>query len=57
MGAFLTHCGWNSALEGVAAGVVMLTWPIGAEQLLEATVIGSRARSGDPSWRGNSNYS
>ncbi|KAK9203896.1 hypothetical protein WN943_014153 [Citrus x changshan-huyou] len=57
VGAFLTHCGWNPALEGVAAGVVMLTWPIGAEQLLEATVIGSRARNGDPSWRGNSNYS
>ncbi|TKW10436.1 hypothetical protein SEVIR_6G164401v4 [Setaria viridis] len=32
--AFVTHCGWNSALEGVAAGVPMLCWPLYAEQLM-----------------------
>ncbi|KAF8751365.1 hypothetical protein HU200_012036 [Digitaria exilis] len=31
-GAFVTHCGWNSMLEGVMAGVPMLCWPLYAEQ-------------------------
>ncbi|VAH21496.1 unnamed protein product [Triticum turgidum subsp. durum] len=31
-GAFVTHCGWNSVLEGVTAGVPMLCWPLYAEQ-------------------------
>ncbi|CAL5001958.1 unnamed protein product [Urochloa decumbens] len=31
-GAFVTHCGWNSALEGVVSGVPMLCWPLYAEQ-------------------------
>jgi UDP:flavonoid glycosyltransferase YjiC (YdhE family) len=31
-GAFVTHCGWNSVLEAVSAGVPMLCWPLDAEQ-------------------------
>ncbi|XP_047319598.1 UDP-glycosyltransferase 88B1-like [Impatiens glandulifera] len=32
VGAFVTHCGWNSVLEAVLAGVPMVTWPLYAEQ-------------------------
>lgn len=38
-GAFITHCGWNSALEAVAAGVPMLCWPLYAEQRMNKVVL------------------
>ncbi|CAL4974186.1 unnamed protein product [Urochloa decumbens] len=32
VGGFVTHCGWNSALEAIMGGVPMLAWPMYAEQ-------------------------
>ncbi|CAD6269696.1 unnamed protein product [Miscanthus lutarioriparius] len=33
-GAFVMHCGWNSTLEAVVAGLPLLCWPLYAEQKL-----------------------
>ncbi|GJY15114.1 anthocyanidin 3-O-glucosyltransferase 5-like protein [Tanacetum coccineum] len=38
-GAFLSHCGWNSALESVKHGVPMIGWPMYAEQRMNATIL------------------
>lgn len=31
VGAYLTHSGWNSVIEGLISGVVMLLWPMQAD--------------------------
>ncbi|KAL3326642.1 hypothetical protein AABB24_037368 [Solanum stoloniferum] len=46
VGAFLTHCGWNSSLEGITAGVAMITWPMFAEQFCNERLIVNVLKTG-----------
>lgn len=46
IGGFVTHCGWNSALEGVTAGLPMVTWPNSAEQFYNEKLITDVLRIG-----------
>nr|QDM38900.1 UDP-glycosyltransferase UGT88A29 [Glycyrrhiza uralensis] len=39
VGGFVTHCGWNSVLEAVCAGVPMVAWPLYAEQRFNRVVL------------------
>jgi len=48
IGAFVTHCGWNSVLEVVAAGVPMVTWPVSAEQFYNEKLVNEVLKIGVP---------
>ncbi|XP_021903518.1 scopoletin glucosyltransferase-like [Carica papaya] len=46
IGGFLTHCGWNSIMEGISAGIPMVTWPIFAEQFYNEKLVTQALRFG-----------
>uniref|UniRef100_A0A0V0H5Z7 Putative ovule protein n=1 Tax=Solanum chacoense TaxID=4108 RepID=A0A0V0H5Z7_SOLCH len=39
VGGFLSHCGWNSVLEAIAAGVLILGWPMECDQFINAWLL------------------
>ncbi|KAG9441566.1 hypothetical protein H6P81_017420 [Aristolochia fimbriata] len=44
VGGFVTHCGWNSILEAVCAGVPMVAWPLYAEQKMNKVFLTEEAK-------------
>ncbi|XP_022155700.1 UDP-glucose flavonoid 3-O-glucosyltransferase 7-like [Momordica charantia] len=48
VGGFVTHCGWNSTLEGVTAGAPMVTWPVAAEQFYNEKLVSEVLKIGVP---------
>ncbi|KAF3438993.1 hypothetical protein FNV43_RR17268 [Rhamnella rubrinervis] len=45
-GGMVTHCGWNSILEGLSAGLPMITWPLFAEQFYNEKLLTDVVRIG-----------
>ena len=45
---FVTHCGWNSTLEGISTGLPMVTWPAATEQFYNEKLVTEILKIGVP---------
>ncbi|XP_047312180.1 anthocyanidin 3-O-glucosyltransferase 5-like isoform X1 [Impatiens glandulifera] len=43
IGGFMSHCGWNSILEGITKSLPMIAWPLYAEQRMNAAFLTDEA--------------
>ncbi|KAG2649602.1 UDP-glycosyltransferase 73C4-like [Panicum virgatum] len=50
VGAFVTHCGWNSVQETVVAGMPVLTWPKVFEQFITERFVTEVLKIGERLW-------
>lgn len=46
VGGFMTHCGWNSLIEGVTAGLPLITWPLFADQFYNEKLVTQVMKTG-----------
>ncbi|OAY66515.1 UDP-glycosyltransferase 73C5 [Ananas comosus] len=46
VGGFVTHCGWNSVLDGVTAGLPAICWPHFADQFMNKRLVVDVLRTG-----------
>ncbi|KAL4582004.1 hypothetical protein LXL04_006541 [Taraxacum kok-saghyz] len=46
VGCFLSHCGWNSVLEGITSGLPFLCWPYFSDQFINQMFISDVWKTG-----------
>ncbi|XP_057541630.1 zeatin O-glucosyltransferase-like [Amaranthus tricolor] len=46
VGGFMSHCGWNSCIEGISLGVGIVAWPMHSDQPRNAVLITEVLRIG-----------
>ena len=39
LACFISHCGWNSTVEGVCGGIPFLCWPFAKDQLVNKSYV------------------